>query len=337
MQVVRPVEYGDLDQLVALGELSAPGPGGAHCMPVGRVALEQAVAASLSAFDTNVTEAGDQTYWFVLADSDGGKIAGCASLTALAGARATYFAFRRDVLRQASVDLSMSHDMPALTMGSDLSRHSHLGACYVRPGTAAEAVSLLARARLLYAASAPHRFGGHFFATLPGYSDGPRVPFWDAVGAHFFGMPIAQADALLGATRNHPAMVEMMPHYPIYLDLLPADAQEALGRCQPAAASVRDALMHEGFEGGRYAGLLDGGALLHARREQLRSFGAERRDVGAIAAAAGSASHIVASGRGAGFRALLAGPGDRPCASLNAQHKRALALDSGEQVVCLEL
>ncbi|MES3026062.1 MAG: arginine N-succinyltransferase [Pseudomonadota bacterium] len=339
MHVVRPVRQDDLARLVALAEQSGHGAGRAHRMPADADALGAAIARSTDAFSARVERPGDQRYLLVLERGADGALEGCASITALAGAGSTYFAFRRDLLRQVSVELRMAHEMAALTMNSELSRHSHLCASYVRPGVGAAPAALLARARVLLAAAAPHRFAERFFASLPGPMDGTRQPFWDAVGGHFFGMPLERLETMLGATRMHPAMVEMMPHYPIYVDLLAADAQAALGRSDAAAAVFRDALADEGFRDGRYAGLLDGGAVLHARRAQLRSFAAgARRAAAPCATVAATPSHIVANARAGAFRALLAGVGDAGgAAGLSRASMDALGLAGGDEVLCVEL
>lgn len=333
MYVVRPAELADSAQLVALGERSGAGPGRAHRMPVGRAAIEAAIERSLASFAAQVDAPGDQSYLLVLAHSGDAVIEGCASISALAGSGCTYFAFRRDVLRQVSVELQIAHEMRALTMSSDLSRHSHLGACYVGPGTGARPAALLARARLMLAAAAPQRFAAHFFASLPGATLAGKQPFWNAVGSQFFDIPLTQLEAILGERRNHPAMVEMMPHYPLYVDLLAPDAQAALGSADDGASAVRRALDAEGFHGGRYVGLLDGGALLHAKRGQLRSFAPAARHL-AGAGLGATAPHIVASTRAHRFRAVL-DPGD--AAGLCAASMGALGVGSTDEVLSVEL
>jgi arginine N-succinyltransferase len=270
MHLVRPAQAGDLEALAALSALSGTGAGVAHRMPAGRAALARAIADSGAAFAADIESPGAQTYLFVLARAEGGAIDGCATLQALAGADTPWFAFRRHVLRQVSADLDMAHEMRALTMCSDLSAHSHLAARYVRPGTDAQAVALLVEAPLRYAAAAPQRFAGDFFASFGGL---PASPFWDALGGNFFDRSLEEVETLCGGARQHPALVEMMPHYPVYLDVLPAAAQGAVGQCAPSALPFLRAFMAAGFEGGRYAGLFDGGPILHANAARLAARG----------------------------------------------------------------
>ena len=261
MYLVRPAESGDLAALIALGTLSGTSAGRAHRMPVGEACLARAIADSLDAFAASVAAPAGETYLFVLVRQDDGGIDGCATLQAMAGAGTPCFAFRRHMLRQVSSDLGMAHEMRAMTLSSDLSGYSHLAGRFLRPGAGPEAAALLARAPLLYAASAPQRFASHFFASFPAAGG---AAFWDALGRHFFDCSLEQAETLLDGARQHPAVVEMMPHYPVYLDLLPPDAQAVVGQADAASAPFVRALMAHGFEGGQYAGLFDGGAILHA-------------------------------------------------------------------------
>jgi arginine N-succinyltransferase len=335
MMLVRPVEQNDLPALADLAQRAAVGAAWGHRMPATPQLLQRAVAKSLASFAEQVEQPGDQAYLFVLVTEAG--IVGCATLTALAGTAGTCFVFRRDRLRQLSMDLEMRHDMQAVTMCSALSGHSHLSACYVEAG--ADAAFLLSRARLLFAAAAPQRFAERFAASLPGVCDDQGgSPFWDALGRHFFERDLRQTEALLDGARDHPAMVEMMPHYPVYLALLPAAAAEAVGRTHASAADVLGSLVDEGFAPHDYAGLFDGGAVLHGHRDTLRSTAAPlRRRVGGEArpGPAQSRRYLVASGAGQDFRAIIAhcwpAPGD-VLLDLPLESMRALGVQSGDAV-----
>lgn len=50
-----------------------------------------------------------------------------------------------------------------------------------------------------------------------------------------------------------------MPHYPIYVPLLPDAAQESMGQVHPRAQITFDILMREGFETDNYIDIFDGG------------------------------------------------------------------------------
>ena len=48
-----------------------------------------------------------------------------------------------------------------------------------------------------------------------------RSPFWDAIGRNFFDLNYAAAERLCGL-KSRTFLAELMPHYPIYVPLLPA-------------------------------------------------------------------------------------------------------------------
>ena len=72
-----------------------------------------------------------------------------------------------------------------------------------------------------------------------------RSPFWDALGRHFFGIDFAEADRL--SVINKKFIAELMPKHPIYIPLLPEEAQDVIGK--PHRESVRTVknLEEEGF------------------------------------------------------------------------------------------
>lgn len=191
--LVRPVALADV---AALERLASGATAGVHTLPKSRAAIERAVHHSVASFAAQVDIPSDETYTFVLQDARGHLI-GSAALSATAGANGTFFAFRNDVMQQVSRDLHISHSVHALTLCSGLTGHSQLSSFYVA-GDDARGAALLSRARLLFAALAPHRFGDRFFASLAGMTDANgQSPFWEALGRKFFQMDFLQAEGLI--------------------------------------------------------------------------------------------------------------------------------------------
>ena len=187
MFVVRPVQAADIPALEALGAVATPG---VHTLPKTRPAIERAVERSIASFAAHVDIPSEESYLFVLESGAEQAIVGSAAISATAGSNGTFFAFRNDVIQQVSRDLNISHSVHALTLCSDLTSYSQLSSFYVRNWReAGPEAGLLSRARLLFAATAPHRFGDKFFASLAGITDSnARSPFWEALGRKFFQM-----------------------------------------------------------------------------------------------------------------------------------------------------
>ncbi|HEU4850980.1 MAG TPA: arginine N-succinyltransferase, partial [Telluria sp.] len=286
------------------------------------------------------------SYLFVLERQETGEIAGTAAIFASAGSNGTYFSFRNDVIQQVSRDLNISHSVHALTLCSELTAYSQLSGFYIhnRESAGLEA-ALLSRARLLFAVLAPHRFGDRFFVPLAGMTDANgNSPFWDALGRKFFKMDFLDAERVIGGARNRTLIVELMPHYPVYVPLLPGDAQAAMGQIHPDGELAFRLLAEEGFEADEYIDIFDGGPILQAHKHSLRTFtGSALRRVTAGEPAGfseHSATYAVATGTGARFRAaLIESPSleQSDTVNLSAQVRRLLDVSPGDSVVCVRI
>ena len=175
---------------------------------------------------------------------------------------------------------------------------------------ASHQAALLSRARLLYAVLAPHRFGDRFFVPLAGVTDdNGQSPFWDALGRKFFKMDFLEAERIIGGARNRTLIVELMPHYPVYVPLLPGPAQAAMGQIHPSGELAFDLLTEEGFEADEYIDIFDGGPILQSHKHALRSFSGSlvRRvaDQGQAGSATDSLVTYAVAGSERKFRAVV--------------------------------
>ncbi|WP_151634553.1 arginine N-succinyltransferase [Noviherbaspirillum aerium] len=339
MFIVRPVQTSDIPALETLATATTPG---VHTLPRTRKSIEKAVERSLASFARQPEMPTDESYYFVL-EADDGSLAGTASISATAGASGNFFAFRNDVLNQVSRDLNISHSVHALTLCSDLTSHSQLSSFYLRNrGNAGDEAALLSRSRLLFAAAAPQRFSDKFFASMSGITDAEgRSPFWEALGRKFFQMDFLEAERLIEGARNRTLIVELMPHYPVYVPLLPAEAQAAMGEVHPEGALPFRILSKEGFAQDEYIDIFDGAPVLRAHKLALRSF-SESVECTAAAGNAGADAGIclVATRRDERFRAVLARcslPAAPGPVALPADAMRRLDIIDGDPILCVTL
>lgn len=346
MYLVRPVEPADVGALEALLAASTPG---VHTLPRTREKIAALVERSCASFAAHVDIPSEETYLFVLENIEQHELVGTAAIHASAGSNGTYFAFRNDVIQQVSRDLNISHSVHALTLCSELTAYSQLSGFSIRHGDSAGLeAALLSRARLLYAVLAPHRFGDRFFVPLAGVTDdNGQSPFWDALGRKFFKMDFLDAERVIGGARNRTLIVELMPHYPVYVPLLPGPAQAAMGQIHPKGQLAFDLLTEEGFEADEYIDIFDGGPILQAHKNALRSFSGSmvRRVVAPVRGPAAPAqldtmvSYAVASSE-RNFRAIVvpcapAESGDALCLPVWAQ--QALHVAPGDNVTCVRI
>ncbi|HZW23155.1 arginine N-succinyltransferase [Noviherbaspirillum sp.] len=339
MFVVRPVAATDIPALEAMSSVTTPG---VHTLPRSRATIERAVERSIASFKAQPDMPTEEAYFFVL-ESDG-VVAGTAAISATAGSSGTFFAFRNDVLSQVSRDLNISHNVHALTLCSDLTSHSQLSSFYLnnRSGMG-DGAALLSRARLLFAAVAPHRFSDKFFASMSGITDANgRSPFWEALGRKFFQMDFLEAERMIEGARNRTLIVELMPHYPVYVPLLPGEAQAAMGQVHDEGELPFGILSDEGFEPDEYIDIFDGGPILRAHKNALRSFSQSMRRTVAACAEDDTerTAFLVAVAREDGFRAVLTQcppPELSETLGLDDDAMRALDVTAGDAVLCVKL
>jgi len=271
MFIVRPAKTSDIPALL---ELAAGLTQGVHTMAKTRGGIERAVEQSLRSFASQVDTPGEEAYLFVLENSNDHSLVGSAAIAATAGSNGTFFSFRNDVIQQVSRDLNISHSVHALTLCADLTSYSQLLSFFVhRSHQNQPEAELLSRSRLIYAALAPERFSDHFFVSLAGYTDqAGHSPFWEALGRKFFQKDFLEAERLVDGARNRTLIVELMPHYPVYVPLLPGDAQAAMGQVHDESEVPFEILSKEGFAADEFIDIFDGGPILQASRPALNSF-----------------------------------------------------------------
>ncbi|MYM71465.1 arginine N-succinyltransferase [Duganella sp. FT134W] len=345
MYVVRPVELADIAALEALSAVPMPG---VHTLPKTREKIRAMVELSIASFAAHVDIPSEEGYLLVLESLADKQIVGTAAMFAAAGSNGTYFSFRNDVIQQVSRDLNISHSVHALTLCSELTGYSQLSSFFVgeREHGTPEA-ALLSRARLMFAVLAPHRFSERFFVPLAGVTDSEGgSPFWDALGRKFFQMDFLDAERTIGGARNRTLIVELMPHYPVYVPLLPGDAQAAMGQIHPSGELAFNLLTAEGFEADDYIDIFDGGPILQAHKNSLRTFtGALQRRVSTSVETPDRGRepqlrYAVSSGSEHDFRAVIT-----HCPALESQLSVALSLDvqdalhvaEGDTVICVRI
>ena len=95
-----------------------------------------------------------------------------------------------------------------------------------------------------------------------------------------------------------------MPKYPIYVDLLPNEAREVIGRCHVDGVPAFKLLEWEGFEFERVVDIFDGGPIMRTSRDMIRT-SRESRVMELEVGEASGATGIAARTDLEGYRACL--------------------------------
>lgn len=303
--LIRPVRSADLDAVL---RLAVSGGSGLTNLPPDRGALSQRIAAAERAIRDPAARAGGSAIMLV-AELDG-DIAATGMVFAQVGAEWPFYSYR--LTRQVSVSRSLGRTKAQmlLNLTNDFDGETEVGGLFVDPARRGLALGrLMARARYLFIAMHRPWFAHRVIAELRGYQDANgRAPVWEAIGRHFYDMDFQEADRT-GALHGNQFIADLGPRYPIYVSMLPADAQAAFGRPHDDGRPARDMLLAEGFRDEGYVDIFDGGPTLVADIDAVRTVRtSERRLVRAIEASADTAV-LAGAGEGAGFRAAMGGIG----------------------------
>jgi len=267
VQYVRPARTADLPAIERLYRESVIG---VTSLLADRDQLFERVQRSLSCFEHEATAgAGHEYYAFVLEDE--GQILATAAITSSAGLGEPYYSYRNEIFVHASRELKVHHRVHVLNRCHDLTGLAQLCGFYIDSACSAEGAQLLSRARLMFIAAQRLRFGKRIIAEMQGMRDEHgQSPFWNALGRVFFDLDFTHLEQVWG--RYGKAVVaDLMPCYPIYVPLLPDEAQGAISQVHPRSECACQILSSEGFELDNYIDIFDGGAILTAEIDRLQT------------------------------------------------------------------
>ena len=267
--VMRPARLDDFDALLDLAEKSGPG---FTSLPVDEPLLRSRLESSVKAFKGDIPQIEYGKYLMMLEDTATGEVGGCSAVKAGTGISAPFFNYRIITVAQASHAADQRFDMDALVLTNEFVGFTEVGTLFLRPShRGGGAGRLAAQSRYMLMAAAPERFGDMVLAELRGVvNDDGSTPFWEAIGRHFFRMSFPEAD-YLSATTDSQFILDLMPKYPIYVDLLPPEAREVIGRVHSEGVGAMKLLEWEGFRFERTVDIFDGGPLVAAQRRNIRT------------------------------------------------------------------
>lgn len=267
--VIRRAGPQDVPAILGLRPLAGPG-------FTSLSASDEAIAARLEtsarSFDRSVEQPGAERYVLVLQSLADGEICGMAGVRATVGENPPFFNFRVLRIAQASSVVQRRFDMDVLILVNEFSGASEVGSLFVSPEHRAGGIGrALAQTRYLMTAVEPWRFSDRLVSELRGVVDAEgRSPFWEALGRHFFKMDFSEADRLSAMSDNQ-FILDLMPKYPIYADLLPEAARQAIGRCHKDGEGAMRLLQWEGFQYADVVDIFDGGPNMIASRDSVRT------------------------------------------------------------------
>src|SRR5258706_6478464 len=284
MLVFRPITLEDLPQL---GELAAGAGIGLTTLPKDPQLLENRINESRRSFERLAVSAkskaagaagaesserpGGEIYLFVLEDLHTGRIVGTSAIVSKVGGFEPFYAYKIETTVAESETLNVRKEIKFLKLVTDHNGPCEIGSLFLSPEYRKEGNGrFLSLARFLFIAERPRRFDPTVIAEMRGLVDGAgRSPFWECLGRVFFDTDFPNADYL--SMVNKKFIADLMPTHPIYIPLLPREAQEAIGQVQEQTRPAVKILEEEGFKVSGMVDIFDAGPILSAKRDSVRA------------------------------------------------------------------
>lgn len=301
--MMRPARLDDYEALMELAKASGPG---FTSLPVDEKLLRGKIQASINAFTGNLPQPQYGKYLMMLEDISSGEVVGCSAVKCGTGIHEPFFNYRIITLAQASQTAGKRFDLDALMLTNEFVGYTEVGTLFVKSEHRGGGVGrLAAQSRYMLMACDHERFGDKVLAELRGVVDeNGETPFWNHLGRHFFKMSFQEADHLSAISDNQ-FILDLMPKYPIYVDLLPPDAREVIGRCNAQGIGAMKLLEWEGFRFERTVDIFDGGPMVAAQRENIRTIRESRLVPVRTGEAKPNGRGIISTGAVEDFRAML--------------------------------
>lgn len=256
-----------LSDVAGLTQLAATVEGFMTTMPRDKAAMQARVKAAVDSIETDIKTPTDEVYLFVLEENK--QIIGISAVYATVGLDRPFYNYRVTRLSQVSPDLDVRVDCDVLHLVNDYMGASEVGTLYLHPDwRMGGRGSLLSYTRLMFMAAHRNRFPERVMAEMRGWTeeDG-HSPFWHAVGRKFFKTELGVADSRSGSDFRF--IADLMPKYPIYIDLLPKEAQQVIGVANQGAQGAEKLLRRQGFRYQNIVDIFDAGICLDAWIDDL--------------------------------------------------------------------
>lgn len=331
--IIRPIRAADLEPVL---ELVRRGGTGLTNLPPDRDAIQSRIASAERALSDQ--QARSEGAAIMLVAEHGGRIVATGMIFARVGAEWPFYSYR--ITRQAAVSRSLARSKAQrlLNLVNDFDGETEVGGLFVDPELRGLALGqLMARSRYVFIAAHRTWFGERVIAELRGYQDElGHSPVWDAIGRHFYDMEFEEADRT-GALHGNQFIADLGARYPIYISMLPAVAQAALGRPHDDGRPAHAMLLSEGFRDEGYVDIFDGGPTLVAPIDAVRTV-IGSREARLLGVQEGGQPALLAVGLGSAFR-LIRGLASRVEGGVQIDEPSARLLDvtQGETLRVVEI
>ena len=268
MFVCRLVKESDFDRVY---DLTRQVHSGLTTLLLGRLDLKARIMDSVKNVHFPPRRPQGESFFFVLEDLESKAVIGTSAVFSKVGGFQPFWTYEILESHKVCKRLHVDHKVPYLQVRRIHDGPSEIGSLFLqkdfRYGTNGRLLSL---SRFLFMAQYSGMFEDTVVAEMRGRVDlDGASPFWNAIGAHFFGLSFEQADLQSNVDKNF--IDDLMPVHPIYIPLLPKEAQEIIGQVHPETEAALRLLESEGFVKTNFVDVFEAGPTLECDLAKIRS------------------------------------------------------------------
>jgi arginine N-succinyltransferase len=333
MIIIRPIQSSDYQ---GLHQIAVESGHGFTSLPVNEELLKNRIERSEQSFSKAVKEPGDEGYLFVMENTETGEVIGTSGIEAAVGLDDAFYHYHLGKVVHTSRELGIYNTVETLALCNDYTGASEICTLFLKENHRQNNNGrFLSRFRFLFIAEHTQRFADTVIAEMRGVSDETgRSPFWAWLEEHFFSIDFPTADYLTGIGKKV-FIAELMPKYPIYVNLLSKEAQEVINKVHTNTVPAIRLLQNEGFKRAGYVDIFDAGPTVEAQKDSIKAIRHSNRCQVVIGSVDSSQKYIICNDKVTDFRAVqdtLTINSEKTQVTLTQQAADALMVQSGDWV-----
>ena len=267
--LIRTANEGDLPSLLKLSAMLNPG---MTSMPFDKKTWESKIELVEESLASKERTDSESVYLLVLEDRETQNIVGTAGIIAGVGLSRPFYNYKLSKESKFSEALDIRITSNLLNLVNDFAGETELMSLFLMPEYRKNSIGqFLSRARYLFMSDFPERFSNIVFAEIRGWlNESEKSPFWEHLGKKFFNLPFARAD-FISAVNGSQFISDLMPRFPVYLELLPEEVIEIIGRPHEESIPAKRLLEREGFSYQGTVDIFDAGPVMECDRCNIES------------------------------------------------------------------
>lgn len=270
--VIRPVRMDDLKIVCAFGDEVGVG---FTFLLNNPIVMTEKIEKSLFSFQ-ETSKYASKHFFFVMEFcdplSDRKEVIGTCAIDAPYNKKVPFYNYKIVILTQISEKLKKNIQHKILELATDYQNMSQLSTLFLKKAFRGyHHGEFLSRVRCLFIAEFPHFFSDIIFGHMRGLLDENNISlFWESLGHHFFKMSLKEANVIRAAQGDY-FIAELMPNYPIYIELFSKKCQEIIAKPHIDTRSALHLLEKEGFKYRGCVDVFDSGPIVEVNKSELRT------------------------------------------------------------------